>query len=83
MCVAGALKTFTSLLLHYGEGSSDGRCKEIKLLRVFHFILNMSRALADNVTEALLFFSHFIRDRITYFIHYLIYIYTLYLTNVR
>ncbi|KAK6932500.1 S1/P1 nuclease [Dillenia turbinata] len=41
MCVAGAIKNFTTQLLHYKEGSSDRR---------------------HNLTEALLFLSHFMGD---------------------
>ncbi|XP_058085120.1 endonuclease 1 [Magnolia sinica] len=41
MCVAGAVRNFTSQLLHYREGSSDRRY---------------------NMTEALLFLSHFMGD---------------------
>ncbi|KAF6163200.1 hypothetical protein GIB67_025064 [Kingdonia uniflora] len=41
MCVAGAIRNFTSQLLHYREGSSDRRY---------------------NMTEALLFLSHFMGD---------------------
>ncbi|KAK4797813.1 hypothetical protein SAY86_030139 [Trapa natans] len=41
MCVAGAVKNFTSQLLHYKEGTSDRRY---------------------NLTEALLFLSHFMGD---------------------
>ncbi|GAV59490.1 LOW QUALITY PROTEIN: S1-P1_nuclease domain-containing protein [Cephalotus follicularis] len=41
MCVAGAIKNFTSQLLHYSEGTGDRRY---------------------NMTEALLFLSHFMGD---------------------
>ncbi|XP_039001502.1 endonuclease 1-like isoform X1 [Hibiscus syriacus] len=41
MCVAGAIKNFTSQLVHFREGSSDRR---------------------HNMTEALLFLSHFMGD---------------------
>ncbi|XP_028767638.1 endonuclease 1-like [Neltuma alba] len=41
MCVAGAIKNFTSQLLHYKEGTGDPR---------------------QNMTEALLFLSHFVGD---------------------
>lgn len=29
MCVAGAVKNFTSQLSHYKEGTSDRRCKRL------------------------------------------------------
>ncbi|KAH9748500.1 Endonuclease 1 [Citrus sinensis] len=41
MCIVGAIRNFTSQLLHYREGSSDRR---------------------HNMTEALLFLSHFMGD---------------------
>lgn len=48
MCVAGAIKNFTSQLSHYKEGTSDRRCKELmsviffpfqKFLDLFYFMI--------------------------------------------
>ncbi|KAK8607915.1 hypothetical protein V6N13_023360 [Hibiscus sabdariffa] len=68
MCVAGAIQNFTSQLLHFREGSSDRRRKETLY---YSMIRNMFRSntkwdslcfSADNMTEALLFLSHFMGD---------------------
>lgn len=74
MCVAGAIKNFTSQLSHYKEGTSDRRCKGAKSLKNFSY-RNLDFFLivwfhpfifliliADNMTEALLFLAHFTGD---------------------
>lgn len=43
MCVAGAIKNFTSQLLHYREGTADRRCKGVKFLTFLELILFHNR----------------------------------------
>lgn len=71
MCVAGAIQNFTEQLLHYKEGTSDRRCKKADDLSVLldeqaaeplFLIFMVSDLVADNMTEALLFLSHFMGD---------------------
>lgn len=72
MCIVGAIRNFTSQLLHYREGSSDRRRKKpllsknpSLLLISQYFASNIVVSLcmyADNMTEALLFLSHFMGD---------------------
>jgi hypothetical protein len=78
MCVAGAIANFTSQLLHYKHGSADRKCKQTKILTsslkqrfsacMYLFVFFqvpttfLFAMLADNLTEALLFLSHFMGD---------------------
>jgi hypothetical protein len=77
MCVAGAIANFTSQLLHYKHGSADRKCKQTKILIsslnqsffcLYLFVFFqvpttfLFAMLADNLTEALLFLSHFMGD---------------------
>ncbi|XP_044329180.1 endonuclease 1 isoform X1 [Aegilops tauschii subsp. strangulata] len=71
MCVAGAVANFTSQLMHYKQGSADRKCKRLcegadilypAFLHHCSEVLNATVANADNLTEALLFLSHFMGD---------------------
>lgn len=41
MCVAGAIRNFTMQLLHFREGTSDRRCKEVAVAQDAYWQSNL------------------------------------------
>ena len=68
MCVAGAIRNFTTQLTTYRTQGSDSprkwpdptRCTRI--IQVIWKLFNLIFIIVDNLTEALLFLSHFVGD---------------------
>ncbi|GJN37592.1 hypothetical protein PR202_gb26565 [Eleusine coracana subsp. coracana] len=59
-CVAGAINNYTSQLLTYGKSSESSKCNAPLVLQSSDFSTFLPST--DNLTQALLFLSHFIGD---------------------